>query len=184
MHNPQPIQGHSPHGKNPTPPPKGRTDGRADGWTDGQTTQNNAQTEAWTGRLTDDSTKNNSTNIIQPDTQQPHDNTTGNKRSDDKTTPGASSGLPRRVLPRRIRLHLSGKGGTTNTVLGQPSKPKVSNSTNFCERVHRRCGFQPGKTPERRQRTLQGIPQQVPIDLYDHHNRGHTKRMSVAPTAV
>ena len=57
----------------------------------------------------------------------------------------------------RIHLHLPGKGGTTNTVLGQPSKPKVSNSTNFRERVHRRCGFQPGKTPERRQRTLQGI---------------------------
>ena len=137
MHNPQPTQGHNPHGKNPTPPPKGRTDGRADGWMDRQTTQNNTQTEAWMDRLTDDPTSNNSTNIIQPDTQQPHDNTIGTKRSDNKTTPGASNGLARRVLPRRICLHLPGKGGTTNTELGQPSKPKVSHSTNFHNRVHR-----------------------------------------------
>jgi len=115
---PTPNPWTQPPREEPYPPPKGRTDGRADGWTDGQTTRNNSQTEARTDRLTDDSTTNNSTNTIQPDTQQPHDNTTGTKRSDDKTTPGALSGLARRVIPRRIRLHLPGKGGTTNTVLG------------------------------------------------------------------
>ena len=66
---------------------------------------------------------------------------------------------------------------------GRPSKLKVSHSTNSHDRVHRQR-FQPGKTPERRQRTVQGIPRYPQIDLYDHHNRGHTTRTSVAPTAV
>jgi hypothetical protein len=56
--------------------------------------------------LTDDLIENNSTSIIQPDTQQPHNDTTGTKRSDGKTTSGGSSGYARRVLPRRILLHL------------------------------------------------------------------------------
>jgi hypothetical protein len=66
---------------------------------------------------------------------------------------------------------------------GRPSKLKISHSTNSHDRVHCRR-FQPGKTPERRQRTVQGIPRYPQIDLYDQHNRGHTTRTSVAPTAV
>ncbi len=62
----------------------GRTDGQTDGRTDGQTTQNNAPTDARLDGLTDDLIENNSMNIIQPDTQQPHDDTTGTKRSDGK----------------------------------------------------------------------------------------------------
>ena len=128
--------------------------------------------------------ENNSTNIIQPDTQQPHDDTTGTKRSDGKTTPGGSSGYAWRVLPRRILLHLPRKGGTTNKVLGHPPKLKVHNSPHMRERVHRRSRLQPGKTPARRQWLLQGIPRQPTHSLYAHHNRGHTSQTSVAPTDV
>jgi hypothetical protein len=109
---------------------------------------------------------------------------TGTKRSDDKTTPGASNGLARRGLPRRIHLHLPGKRETTNTMLRQSTKHTVLNSTNSRSRVHGRCGFKPGKTPARRQRTLQGIPRQPSNGLYDHHNRGHTKRTIAAQTAM
>jgi hypothetical protein len=155
-----------------------------DGRTDGQTTQNNALTDARMDGLTDDLIENNSTNIIQPDTQQPHDDTTGTKRSDGKTTSGSSSGYAPRVLPRRILLHLPRKGGTTNKVLGHPPKLKVHNLPHMRERVHRRYRAQPGKTLERRQWLLQGIPKQPTHSLYAHHNQGHTSRTSVAPTDV
>jgi hypothetical protein len=181
MHNPQPTQGHNLCGENPKSHSKegrmdGWTDGRADGRTDGQTTQNYARTDARKDGLTDDLIENNS--------KQPHDDTTGTKRSDGKTTPGGSSGISRRVLPRRILLHLPRKGGTTNKVLGHPPKLKVHNSPHMRERVHRQYRLQPGKTPARRQWLLQGIPRQPTHSLYAHHNQGHSNRMSVAPTDV
>ena len=113
--------------------------------------------------------ENNYTNIIQPDTQQPHDNgTTGTKRSDGKSTPGGSSGYVRRVLPRRILLHLPRKGGTTNNVLGHPPKLKVHNLPHMRKRVPRWSKLQPGKTPARRQWLLQGTPRQPA-----HNTRTH-----------
>ena len=172
-----------------TQPPRGEPDllpeGRTDGWTDGQTTQNYARTDAQTDGRTDDLIENNSTNIIQPDTQQPHNNgTTGTKRSDGKTTPGGSSGYARRVLPRRILPHLPQKGGTTNKVLGHPPKLKVHNSPHKRERVPRWSQLQPGKTPARRQWLLQGTPRQPAHSLHAHHIQGHTSRMSETATDV
>ena len=165
----------------PNLPPEGRKEGR----TNGQTTQNYARTDARMDGLADDLIENNSTNIIQPDTQQPHDNgTTGTKRSDGKTTSGGSSGYARRVLPRRILLHLPRKGRIRNEVLGHPPKLKVHNSPHMRIRVPRWSKLQPGKTPARRQWLLQGTPRQPVHSLYAHHIQGHTSQTSETTTDV
>jgi len=175
---PIPTPGTQPLWGEPDLPPEGSTDGQ----TDGQTTKNYARTDAQKDGRTNDLIENNSANIIQPDTQRPHDNgTTGTKRSDGKTTPGGSSGYARRVLPRRILLHLPRKGGTTKKMLGHPSKLKVHNSPHKRERVPRWSQLQPGKTPAIRH---QGTPRQPAHGLHAHHIQGHTSRTSEMTTDV
>ena len=163
---PIPNPGTQPPWGEPDFPPEGRTAGQ----TDGQTTQNYAQTNKRMHGWTDDLIENKSTNIIHSDTQQPHDNgMTDTKRLDGKTTPGSLRGYARRVLSRRILLHLPRKRGTTNQVLGHPPKPRAHNLPHIRERVPCWSELQSRIPPERRQWLLQGTPRQPAHSLYANH---------------
>ena len=123
--------------------------------------------------------------ILCPDTQQPQDNgTTGTKRLDGKTTAGGLRGYARRVLPRRMLLHLPRKRGTTNQVLGHPPKSRVHNLPHMRKRVPCWSELQSKKTPERGQWLLQGTPWQLAHSLHANHIEGHTSQTNETTTAV
>ncbi len=110
------------------------------------------------------------------DNQQPQDNdtTTSAKGLDGKTTPGTPCGYARRVLSRRILLHLPQKRGTTNQVLRHPPQPRVHYLPHTRKRVPHQPDAQSDKTPARRQRQVQGVPWQQEDGVYANHLRKHT----------